>query len=59
MKVVDLLKFGVRLVGELERSGIWKPTDEKRARCGVDSVWSKARASQKEVLKPRDQRTRN
>ena len=56
MKAVDLLKLGIRLVGELEKLGIWKPTEDKRARCQVQAVWSKAHTSQREVLKPKHQK---
>ena len=56
MKAVDLLKLGIRLVGEFEKLGIWKPTEDKRARCQVQAVWSKAHTSQREVLKPKHQK---
>eukprot|EP00973_Karenia_brevis_P085910 11915827-Karenia_brevis.AAC.1 len=50
--VVDYLTNGVKTVGNLAATGIWKPWNN-RATCPVDAIWMNARRTQRELLKPR------
>ena len=49
MKVVDLLIHGVRMVGLLDRIGIWKPSKDKVPVVSKEVVWANARAAQRKV----------
>ena len=40
--VVELMVQGVKLVGEMDEVGIWKKSEEKRAKCSIEQVWANA-----------------
>ena len=44
--VVDLLICGIKLVGNLERIGIWQPAD-KHATIPIEAIWAAAKEKQK------------
>ena len=46
MGVVDLLTQGVKITGELLRTGIWKPDPTKAPKMSQRSLWAGARAAQ-------------
>eukprot|EP00973_Karenia_brevis_P010632 1440567-Karenia_brevis.AAC.1 len=52
MPVVELLESGVRTVGNCDRTGIWKPANN-RATCPVEAVWRGARNAQVEIQNSR------
>ena len=52
MDVVSLLSSGIRLVGNLPPTGIWKKED-RRASCSVNTLRANAGAAQRRVLLPR------
>eukprot|EP00973_Karenia_brevis_P091355 12407069-Karenia_brevis.AAC.1 len=52
MGVVDYLVEGVKVVGHLGRTGIWKAL-ERPALCSRESLWKNARESQAKLLQPR------
>ena len=52
MGVVKLLEEGIRVVGDLEKVGIWKPADAL-ATLGPKTLWANSALIQKEMLTPR------
>ena len=55
MGVVDILTQGVKIVGELPNTGIWKKDEEKRPKCSIKHLWASAKDAQAGVLSPRSQ----
>ena len=53
MAVCDLLKYGVFIIGDLDKIGIWKESDEKESRCSAEQLWALSKEAQDEVLVPR------
>ena len=49
--VADLLIFGVRVVGLLERIGIWRPDPDKGPSIPKEAVWANAKAAQARASK--------
>ena len=49
MGVVDLLKFGIEIVGHLPAVGIWRPRNKPPV-CGTRSLWATAPQVQQRVL---------
>eukprot|EP00973_Karenia_brevis_P083905 11642981-Karenia_brevis.AAC.1 len=50
--VVNYLTQGVKVVGNLETVGIWKPQD-RRAACSVQAVWEGSKQAQSKMLEER------
>eukprot|EP00973_Karenia_brevis_P001233 168764-Karenia_brevis.AAC.1 len=50
--VVNYLIQGVKVVGNLETVGIWKPQD-RRAACSVQAVWEGSKQAQIKMLEAR------
>jgi len=48
--VADLLTTGIKIVGTLQRTGIWTPRDNS-ARCSKKMLWAKAKQIQLEVMR--------
>jgi hypothetical protein len=49
--VADLLITGVKLVGTVDRVGIWVPDESRIAKSTVESLWASARQAQDSVIK--------
>ena len=47
--VADLLVSGVKLVGTVERIGIWPPDPSKEAKATINYLWASARDAQKSI----------
>ena len=54
VEVADLLVTGVKLIGELERTGIWPPDPTKAPKTSTRLLWAGAREAQNKVLTPDD-----
>ena len=50
VEVADLLVTGVKLIGELERTGIWPPDPTKAPKTSTRLLWAGAREAQKKVF---------
>ena len=50
--VADLLVTGVKTVGEIPKTGLWKPKVTP-AICSIKTLWERAKATQKALLTPR------
>ena len=51
LAVVDMLTMGVKVVGELERTGFWQPDPTKAPKLSMRSLWAGAREAQEDVLR--------
>ena len=54
MEVVHLLTLGTKVVGELPRTGIWRPYDQ-RPRCSTGAVLAGAKAAKEKLKEHRGQ----
>ena len=52
MPVVHLIYTGIKLIGELDRTGIWKPDTTKGALISDRTLWSGAKSAQRSALHP-------
>ena len=50
LKVVELLKVGIRLTGTLERTGVWQPDDSRAAKASTESLWRNAKSIQHKMF---------
>ena len=50
MGVVFLLAHGVKIIGNLKRTGIWKPDQDKLAKIDAKQLWTNAREAQRKVM---------
>eukprot|EP00973_Karenia_brevis_P006417 873407-Karenia_brevis.AAC.1 len=52
VQVADLLVTGIKSVGEVPRTGLWKPVSIP-AICSVKTLWDRAKVTQAALLRPR------
>jgi hypothetical protein len=56
LPVVQLLTLGTKIVGLLDKTGIWRPDSTKGVRCSKEVIWKSAKGAQHKIINSRPQR---
>ena len=51
--VADLLVTGIKIIGELPKTGIWRPDPSREQKCPAEMMWAGAKDAQRKALSAR------